>query len=415
MSETSATLKPDGGFRLTSMLWVVGLAVVGAIAFAVLSVYAPDLRTANDGQAHALSRSAVGFAGIVRLLNESGVPTVVSRSAPLSGQDSSLLVLTPPGPVSEGQMNTLLKRTGPVLIVPQKWPTEPDPRHPGWVTTDSDLGAAKGQLVLNRPQSFTVKRSDAKFQPTLSPPAQPGFFGAGTVLPFGTIRWMQTVTPGEGRVELQDQSGRPVLVAAAQGRVYVLSDPDLLNNQGIADIRTAAGTVALIKALCGPNGSVVFDVTLNGFERARSPWRVALEPPFLAATLCCLAAAFLLGWRSVARFGPIERYGRAVALGKRALVDNAAGLIRLTRREPRMAGRYAALIRRSIATTVGAPRDLGPDALDAYLDRLGDPSGETKPFTALAAAAAKSETEPELLRTAAALYTYQMELTRGRS
>ena len=50
---------------------VLALIVVGALSFAafvVLSAYAPDLRSGSDGRGHALSRSAVGYAALVALL-----------------------------------------------------------------------------------------------------------------------------------------------------------------------------------------------------------------------------------------------------------------------------------------------------------------------------------------------------------
>jgi len=123
-----------------------------------------------------------------------------------------------------------------------------------------------------------------------------------------------------------------------------------------------------------------------------------------------------MGWRAVVRFGPTIRPERAVALGKRALVDNAAGLIRLTRREARMAPRYAAVTRHAVARAVGAPRDWSVEQTDAYLDKLGDPAGETKPFSDLVAAAnAGSGNMDALMWSARNLYKWKAELTGGRS
>ena len=51
------------------VLALIAAAVFAASAFALLTAYAPDLRAARGGGAHALSRSAIGYAGIVRLLS----------------------------------------------------------------------------------------------------------------------------------------------------------------------------------------------------------------------------------------------------------------------------------------------------------------------------------------------------------
>ena len=74
--------------------------------------------------------------------------------------------------------------------------------------------------------------------------------------------------------------------------------------------------------------------------------------PCLGATLCLAAAALLMALQALTRFGAPRQAGRAIALGKRALADNSAALIRLARREARMAPRYLDLTRASVAATV---------------------------------------------------------------
>ncbi len=63
---------------------VVGLLTVAIGTFGllvVLDAYAPEWRGDERGGGNALSRSAVGFAGIVELLRGLGVPVSVSREA----------------------------------------------------------------------------------------------------------------------------------------------------------------------------------------------------------------------------------------------------------------------------------------------------------------------------------------------
>ena len=61
--------------------------------------------------------------------------------------------------------------------------------------------------------------------------------------------------------------------------------------------------------------------TLAGYERGKGLGKMFFEPPFLAATLCAVAAGVLMGAHALARFGLPRRRGRAFALGARALVD----------------------------------------------------------------------------------------------
>src|SRR3546814_11899386 len=56
--------------RTVTLMLVIG--VIGFVGALVLGAYALDLRQADNGGEHALARSAVGFAGIVRLAAATG-------------------------------------------------------------------------------------------------------------------------------------------------------------------------------------------------------------------------------------------------------------------------------------------------------------------------------------------------------
>ena len=73
---------------------------------------------------------------------------------------------------------------------------------------------------------------------------------------------------------------------------------------------------------------------------------------------------------------------RAFALGKEALTDNSAQLIRLAGREGHMASPYAALTQKAAARAVGAPRELTGEALTGFLDRMAAQRGLTDRLSA---------------------------------
>jgi len=171
-------------------------------------------------------------------------------------------------------------------------------------------------------------------------------------------------------------------------------------------------TIPTGRLKAGEHPAVLFDVTLNGFERTRSLFKLAFEPPFVAATLCGFFALLLAGWGAYNRFGAARRQGREFALGKRALVDNQAGLIRMARREPRMARPYVQLVRDQVAHAIGAPRDLAPEALDAFIDRVGANRGAADTLAALRAAADSVRDTLDLSRLAGRLHTWRLEMTR---
>jgi hypothetical protein len=379
---------------------------VGAfVALVGLTAYSPELSDGQDGGAHALSRSAVGYAGLARLLADTGTPVVISRG-PLPRADIApgLMIATPAADISPGELDRFAPGR-PMLIVAPKWTTAPSPLHKGWVF--------KGELVASAALTTLLHDGVAGFQQRkgVSQPVLRGF--GGVDYGFGPVESLQTATPKAGRVIVADEAGRAVLLELAPNR-FLLSDPDLLNNQGLKSLATARSSLAILEALRGGQGPVVFDVTLNGFGRSRSLLRLALGPPFVGATLCALAAALLMGAHAAARFGAPRRPARAFALGKRALVDNAAVLIRLARREPKMGGRYADLTRRAVAQAVAAGgRDDRPEQVDQALDRL-TAEGEA-PFSALLAQASAAKDETELMQAARRLHQRRVEMTRERS
>jgi hypothetical protein len=214
---------------------------------------------------------------------------------------------------------------------------------------------------------------------------------------------------------LSDEKGATILARDPKRPFYILSDPDLLNTQGIRDVRTLGTALTILRALRAGDGPVIFDVRLNGLGRERSVLRLLLEPPFLGVTLCLAAAAGLAGFQAFFRFGPVRRGGRAIPLGKTALVDNTAALVRLAGREHRLGGRYAELTAELAARAVGAPRGLGGEALAAFLDRLGARRRLPRSFSDLETEARLTPTPARLVGAAEQLYRWRLGLTEEES
>ncbi len=386
---------------------VLVMLAVGVAAFAgllALSAYAPDLHDGLDGQGHALSRSAIGFAGIVRLLEDAGEPAMVARGpTPLGGAQGMIVVTPPPGATPNDL--TRLKPNRRMLIVLPKWLTTPDPRHLGWVHKAGLLPAEQVGSMLQR--TMTLNRRQRASRPVLEGP----LVGASPYA-LGTIDQFQTLDPGQDKVLIADETGRAVLVRLNE-TTLVLSDPDILNNQGLASLETTEAARAILDDCRGGQGPLIFDVTMNGFKRSRSLLRLALEPPFLGATLCALAAALLMGAHAAVRFGAPKPDPAAMALGKAGLVENAAVLIELAKREPAMASRYVDVVRRAAARAMGLPAGTATDRIDRALDAATPP--ERAPFSFLAAEALTVRTRTDLLDLARRLHRRRLEPPRDPS
>ena len=244
--------------------------------------------------------------------------------------------------------------------------------------------------------------------------------GASSIqVPTGDIENYRTFksAPGWKAGGLSTRPGAVVLASIGGGKMYALSDPDLINNHGLADQTNRAAAGLFVISAVAPQGPVFFDVTLNGFERTRSILKLMLEPPFLGATLCALAAALMMMWHAVSRYGAPRRAVRELAMGKQVLADNQAGLDPHGR--PRALAWVVAMppwseASRRLRLARRKPSSVTPS--DAFFDRLGL-GGRTTDTTDQyeASAAEQARNNSELMDAAARLHRWRLEMTRESS
>lgn len=390
--------RAESMFRPATIVMIVGIGILAFVAMLILGAYAPNLRSGRNGGSHALSNAATGFAGIVQLARATGRNPLILRNEGLLATED-LVVLTPEQGSTDMGKILAARATRPTLVVLPKWITVPDPGRTGWVRSKG-LRPVWAQQVLAPAHRLRVRHHRG------GAPLRTIRADAPAALRFTGSDPLQTVDGPGFRPIVTDPAGRAVLVQIGERPLYLLADPDLLSNLGMADPRQAAAALAMLDFLNSTgSGSVTFDVTLNGLGQTRSPLRLMFDPPFLAVTLALAAALLLAGLQSISRFGPPRRPERAIAFGKAALIDNAAALVRQARREARLGGRYAEMIRDKAVTVFAVPARLRDNAITEYLDRL---DGRAR-FSALASAAAEARGREELLAAAQALHRWQGE------
>ncbi len=394
-------------FHPRTVLLIVGAAVIAFAAFLALIAFAPDFRSGHDARGHALSTSGNGYAGLVALTDALGSHSLIVRE-PGQLSTSALLIVTPETDSDPAALRHILAaRNGhPTLIILPKWSTLPLKKHPGWTQAFGLIDPAGIQQPLKLlPHVFAVAQSPFR-KPAAPMPSVPRLVRAR----IGSQAEQQRLD-GLGIVPmLVDADGRIVLARFARRPVYLLAEPDLLDNQGLADRWTARQGWQVIDDLMTDN-ELAFDITLNGFATQKSPLRLALQPPLLPVTLCIVAAALLAGLHGAIRFGAPLDPERAIAFGKRTLVDNAAQLFRAARKEHRVGGAYATLTRDLTAQAAGAPGRLTGEALDDWLDRAGV-GADDAPYATLAWHAQVAEDRDQLLGAARALYRWRRNRTR---
>jgi len=402
---SSAAREP---FNARVMIWVVAAAIVAVIAFLFLSTYAPEGPDGNNGGAHAFSKSAIGYAGFVKLETERGIHVDMATDESALKTDG-LLILTPEGfQDPEALAKIVRERDGnPTLIILPKHEAVPNVWHKGWVYAGDLLPAKTLEQLLSKMMAAKITRLRTTATATFDHAARatPIFVNQPNV----QVIAASGVTPIFTDDLYPDTLARNHFVMVrAPTNIFILADPDLMNNVGLADPMRAYGAARLIDNLI-PSGqrNITFDVTLNGFSRGRGLLEMALRPPFLALTLCLLVAAILALLNGLLRFGPAMPDLRAIPRGKRALVTNTADLLKMSRREHAVGGRYVALIRDLAAKQYGLPPTMDAEAVTTRLDALN--TGGAR-FSDLAYRAEYAENRAELLNAAKDLDTWRRRL-----
>lgn len=390
----------QSSFARGTALLVVGIGIFAFIAMLVLSAYAPELRSGNNGGSHALSKAATGFSGIVQLADATGRnPEVVRSRAPLSREE--LLVVSPDSGAAD--LTELLDERGArvTMIVLPKWDSAADPKRQGWVRVDGPAAPFVPASVLAPAHKLQVSRSNDQGRALVTHANH-----APAELRFMAPKILQTISGANVQPVITDSRGRIVLGQLGNQPLFVLADPDLLNNHGMKDPGQAQAALALLDFLNVTDAdAILFDVTANGLGGSRSPLRLAFDPPFLAVTLAIAAALLLAGIQALVRFGAPRRVERAIAFGKAALVDNSAALIRRAGRESQLGDRYAEVVRRRAAELLRIPPGLSEQDMDARLDAAGDQS-----FTTLAERADQARRREDLTIAARGLHRWLKEL-----
>ncbi len=388
--------------------FVIGLIVAGLVSFAafvMLLSWGGQAGGRSGGRGTALSVAAIGFKGIVDLTDDFYETDLIRSGDQLYTGDLVVVALEPETERSEVERLLNQRYDRPTVLILPKWDVVRDPDRRGWVRSlGPGLGSTAERLFEDDVEVSSLNQRQA---------------GRGRARGYDILRGVSAPLPaspqvieGRGLDPLLTTPDGDMLVARFEDQpLYIVADPDLLNNHGISDPDRARAAVQMLAAMKpDATGPIYFDLTVNGYGGGRSLLKSMLEPPFLAMTLALIAAAFLAGLHGAMRFGPARPPARAIPFGKAALVENSAGLVRLARRDVRLGGGYADVVRDEAARAGAAPPNLHDEALEAYLDRFTRP-GEP-PFTFLARTLRSARDRYELMSAARALFRWKKDLIR---
>lgn len=413
---------------------LIGMLLVGALAFVALLWFLGNGTggSGNNGGAHVGGQGLNGYAGLARMLEAEGLDVQRQRNRRTLETAPGLLILTPPADADGKEIAKVVdahRYLGPTIVVAPKWlaiGSGAKQAKRGWVqifgtqapewkgfadNVTVEVGsekspAAKGWALGNRhgrlPDDRQVETGSGKgLVPIVST-------GSGKTLAawldddgyYPALNELAGIDPGYGG---EDEEIYPVVL---------VFEPDLLDNWGLADRETARLARDLVLATADDRSQpIVFDMTFNGFGASRNLLTLAFEPPFLAATICLFIAALAIAWRAFNRFGPALVPEQDIAMGKAALVANAAGLIRRAGRVHLAAAPYADAARERIALALGLPRGLSPQEVEHLIDATLARRGFEGPSFSTAARHLRDARKPhELTRRALVLQQIERHL-----
>ncbi|MEM9838126.1 MAG: hypothetical protein AAF830_03120 [Pseudomonadota bacterium] len=359
---------------------VLAVVVIGAVSFGgylVLSAYAPALRQGKEAAPHALSRSAIGYRALGDLLEGVGIDVVRLRSKP-DPSAPSVSVLTP----YAGSLRALeIDGRRKTLIILPKWSAGAHPTKQGWagllfpsrleevsfIIAGEDIALSVTQRGIG---DEAEEGDEEEAEPATEVVLNRQDFGVGT-LDVGAIEWFQTLSGDPIEPLWTDDQGEVVLarliVPESDAQVYVLSDPDLVNTQGLSSLERAVAGVELFQSFAGEQ-AVVFDLTLNGFVRPRNIITLVTQPPLLGVTLASLLMTLLLGLLAFQRFGPPARDMRGFAAGNEALVTATANLLLTNNKAATLGQMYADQLREDLRTNNHSPASGRQENFTAFED-----------------------------------------------
>lgn len=401
------TPQAPSGFSRRALFWLV---LVGAASFLALIVISALAGNSSGGRAGAnpYSDSAIGYRGLVGFLENLEMPVLISRDRGIAGKldrHALQVLLEPASTVDLVKTAAALAGGGEVLLVLPKWRGQSNLQKPAWVES--------------------VQMLDSKLVQSIVLPAVPD---AEIVRPLAlhTVSGPYQTAPAVARPQLVKSARLTRIVGTDQGillgrveaygtTVYVLSDPDILNNHGLGkghNARLVAGIVEDVRN----GGAVVIDATVNGFTRSPSQWRSLFELPLLPVTLLGLCACGLLFWAAGTRFGAPVPLPPRLAPGKRGLIDNTAQLLDFGGHFGVLLERYRASAIRQVAAALHAPAGLGPQELGRWLDRVAGARAIDITHAELVpdrASAGKTVDGRDMLSSARRIHRWKTEMLRG--
>lgn len=403
-------------FSRTALTLVVGAIAASLVGMVLLSVFLDDITGRPSASSDGYSVSAIGHHGLVDVLEELDIPVVVSRHASgAKAQDGLLIVAEPVVPEDDAEaaekLRALVTSAPSVLVVLPKWSGPPSSDNRRWIGGLSPVDNAEVISVLRA----LGEEGDPVFVEPGKIDADQFDLGVPNFELHDRFRVAQLVNTEEAAAFGFGAHALVWAVDVEDTQVFILSDPDVLNNAGLARPGNARFAVQLVDTL-RRGGPVVFDETLHGYAEEPSLWKALFRFPLALVTMHVVLLMIVVVWAGLGRFGPARGAPPALAAGKEYLVRNTAALLRVAGHHGHALERYFAAAIEAVKHDLHAPRELSSVDVPAWLERVRAARGGTIPYGTLrdeVAEAVRTRNARAVLAAADRVHRWRLEMTHG--
>jgi hypothetical protein len=395
-------------FSKTTLWVVISVAIISLVTTVVLTVLGSDPGDKTSAGSDGYSKSAIGHRALIELLGKLDVPVVVSRNNSSAKSEKGLLIIAEPKQSEKEaeRLRALVLAAPNILVVLPKWY--------GFVGHKREWIASADMLpktdVVDVLHEIGVDVSNDPLMRTPLPIAWRTRDG----YPRPSIQHPQAIAIDVIEPVIDDGTHALLGHFEHEGKqIWVLADPDVLNNAGLRKPENAALAIMLIDKL-RDGGPVVFDETVHGHVQTPSLLRVLFGFPLVLATIQVLVCALLAIWAAMVRFGPRRAAPPPLAPGKDFLIENTAALLRYGGHHVDALQRYLAATVVQVRQTLHAPDHLGPSALGEWFERVRLLRGGTIGLFDLEKQVGSAAAHPQrVVELADLVYRWRMEMTHG--
>jgi hypothetical protein len=420
----------NGGVFSGKAVLILGLVCgVSLLVGLGLAIFNDGLSVVRSTGADTFSYSALGHHGFKSLLEDLGIPVLVSRShSGLKARHGDVLVIAEPDLVTLAgrrldKFAEMCDLAEVVLVVLPKRQGLSDPARPTHLSHVSPLPKKYPDAVVE------VLGVGGVTTPGYHSRDRNWDAGAWSDRPF--IEELQLVDAENVEPILACEMGTLFgkLLVNSETRdehlyladIFILTDPDLLANHGLGKGQNAALAVKIMDYLRSTGGQVVFDETLHGFEVSPSAFQAFFRVPLVFILLQALLTGAALLWLANARFGSprSEAQTSGPARGLDFLLDNTADLLAFGGHGPFLLGRYfrssvAGVCRNLHLDLPGSHPDARQRLINISTNRSPDFDYKEMEKSVPALARQSGARNQEILNEARKIHRWLQEMSHGR-